>query len=86
MWNNEMDKWHLGCIKTMFIHESLFALNHTVQNRVIHALNRVIFVLNRTILALYCIISVSCTIWDEKAFCLRFSTNQLLDRINIGTN
>ena len=22
--NNEMDKWHLGCIKTIFIHESLF--------------------------------------------------------------
>ena len=29
MSNNEMDKWHLGYIKTMFNHESLFlALNH----------------------------------------------------------
>ena len=96
MSNNEMVKWNLGCIKTMFIHESLFsALNHmSSKSRPSWSKSRHSWsksrhcVLNRTILALYCMISVSCTIWDEKAFCLRFSTNQLLhvDRINIGTN
>ena len=66
--------WSLQCdwlSAVWFIHEShnfLLLVTSVLNCAIIHVLTHVISVLNRAIFALYCIISVSGTKWDVKAF------------------
>ena len=72
-----------------FIHEShyfLLLVTSVLNCAIIHVLTHVISVLNRAIFALYCIISVSGTKWDVKAFSFPLFNKPATWKYNIATD